>query len=246
LIQWSNLFNDAEQIPGIRLDTINLDLARLRLAVSRILPSPDPNLQARRPQIQYILAAAINIDRRLKEWQQSLPKSWAPIRVFGEQCIAPSIQKAGLYQQHCDVYRMLFLLTVWNKFRYSLIEVTRIIILCLDENPSTINLTQQEACRNNIQRLVDDSCAGIPYYLGDRTEPGTPGDPSVKYPQAPGRPPVKDHYQSGPTMGGLSLLGPITALLKMDITMREGQRMWLAGQLARTARVYRVKPPGQK
>jgi hypothetical protein len=169
-----------------------------------------------------------------------VPKSWTPTRVFGDQYIPASVQKAGLYQQHCDVYPSLFLVVVWNKYRQSLIEATRIIILCLDESPSSFNVAQQEACRNNIQRLVDDTCASIPYFLGDRMQAGHPGDQPVKYPRSSGRPPVKDHYQSGPTMGGWSILGPIATLLRMDIKMREGQRQWLAGQMARTARVYRI------
>jgi hypothetical protein len=204
------------------------------------LRSPDSNPSIRASQNQRIVTAAVTIDRRLKEWGQSLPESWVPTRVFGEQYIAPSIQKAGLYQQRCDVYSGLFLTIIWNKFRLSLIEVSRIIILFLDENPTAFNLVRQEACRNNIQGLVDDICACIPYFLGDRTEPGTPGDSSIKYPRAPGRPPIADHYQTGPTMGGWAILGPMGSLLRMDIKMREGQRVWIAQQVARTAKVYRI------
>ena len=247
MAQWSELFDDAAQIPGVRLDSINLDLANLRSSAAHILHFPESDLFSRASQTQHILSGAINIDRRLREWRESIPKSWTPTRVFGDQYIPPSVQRAGLYQQHCDVYPSLFLVIIWNKYRQSLAEATRMIISCLDANPSSVNLAQQEACRNSIQRLVDDTCASIPYFLGDRTEPGNPGDPFVKYPQAPGRPPVKDHYQSGPTMGGWSILGPIASVLKMDIKIREGQRQWLAGQMARTARVYRIgKLPPQK
>jgi hypothetical protein len=224
----------------VRLDSINLDLANLRSSAAHMLHQPDSEIFSRASQIQHLLSAAISIDRRLKAWRESVPKSWTPVRVFGDEYIPPSVQKAGLYQQHCDVYPSLFLVIVWNKYRQSLIETTRIIISCLDDNPSSINLAQQEACRNSIQRLVDDTCASVPYYLGDRTGPGTPGDPLVKYPRAPARPPIRDHYLTGPTMGGWSMLGPIASLLKMNIKIREGQRQWLAGQMARTARVYRI------
>ena len=238
--QWSELFDDSAQIPGVRLDTINLDLARLRLSATHLLRLPESDVFSRTSQTQNLLAAATNIDRRLKAWQESVPKAWTPTRVFGDQCIPPSVQKAGLYQQYCDIYPNLFLVVIWNKYRQSLIEVTRIIVKCLDENPSSFNIAQQEVCRNNIQRLVDDTCASIPFFLGDRMQPGNPGDLSVKYPRAPGSPPVIDHYQTGPTMGGWSILGPIAALLKMDIKMREAQRQWLAEQMTRTARVYRI------
>ena len=238
--QWSELFDDSVQIPGVRLDSINLDLARLRSSASRLLRLPELDVFSHASQTQHLLAAATTINRRLKAWRESVPKSWTPTRVFGDQYIPPSVQKAGLYQQHCDVYPSLFLVIVWNKYRQSLIEATRIIVECLDENPSSFNVAQQEAHRNNIQRLVDDTCASIPYYLGDITQPGNPGDLLIKYPCAPGRPPVKDHYQTGPTMGGWSILGPIVTLLKTDIKMREGQRQWLARQVERTARVYKI------
>lgn len=208
---------------------------------------PEPDLMARAAQIQHVLAAALSIERRLTEWRDSIPESWTPTRVFGDQFIPPSVQRAGLYQQHCDVYPILFLVLIWNKYRLSLIEVTRIIISALDENLHNESLAQQEAYQNNILRVVDDICASIPFMLGDRTQPGNPGDLRVKYPRAPGRPPVRDHYQIALTMGGWSIMGPIATLLKQDIKMRGGQRQWLAEQMIRTARVYRInKLDGQR
>ena len=191
--QWSELFDDSAQIPGVRLDSINLDLAHLRSSASHLLRLSELDVFSHASQTEHLVATAINIDRRLNAWRESVPKSWTPTRVFGSQYIPPSVQKAGLYQQYCDVYPGLFHVTLWNKYRQSLIEVTRIIVKCLDKIPSSFNLAQQEACRNNIQRLVDDTCASIPFFLGDRTQPGNPGDPLIKYPQAPGRPLVKDH-----------------------------------------------------
>jgi len=146
-----------------------------------------------------------------------------------------------LYQDYCDIYATLFLSSIWNKLRISQIQVNITMLLCLAELPPTpSNLANQNTCRQTIQQLADDICASVPFFLGDRLKPGRTGDGCVQYPRAPGRPPVKDHYHTGPTMGGWSLLLPLGTLAKMKIPLRDGQRRWIAGQMARTARVYNI------
>jgi hypothetical protein len=41
-------------------------------------------------------------------------------------------------------------------------------------------------------------------------------------------------------MGGWSLLIPLGMLAKMPIPLRQGQKQWLAEQMARTARIYNI------
>jgi hypothetical protein len=188
----------------------------------------------------------------LNNWQEIVPAHWIPIRVSGERFIAPSIRAAGLYQDYCDHYVNLFLLGLWNKVRMSQIETKNIIVSCLSELPSSSSdPVYLSSAQSGIQTLIDDICASIPYYLGDRTEPGNQGDP-VHYPRAPSgvpgqlKPPIPDHYQTGPALGGWSLLAPLATLLRMKVGMRDGQRIWIAGQMARTARIYKIgKLPGQ-
>ncbi|KIN07450.1 hypothetical protein OIDMADRAFT_22333 [Oidiodendron maius Zn] len=238
--QWSELFDDSTQIPRVRLDSIILGLTRLRSSASHLLRLPKSDEFGSASQVKHLHNAAKDIDRRLEAWKISIPGSWTPTQVFGDQCIPPSVKKAGLYQGYCDVYPGIFHLTMWNKYRLSLIDIKRIIIGCLDKNPSSPSLAEREACQTQIQEVVDDICASIPYFLGDRTQPGCPGDSVVKYPLTPEAPPTKDHCLAGPTQGGWAILEPMTALLKMDITMRDGQRQWLEGQMARTTKVYRI------
>lgn len=243
--KWGDVVDDAKQIPGVRLDTINLDLAGLRSSAFEILNLPAVDRKNRASEIKEILATALYIDRRLDHWYEVIPESWIPIRVSGDKCIAPSIRAAGLYQPHCDIYASLFLLSLLNKFRLSQINVKDTIDMCLSEQPSTSNLAYRQSVQSSIQQIVDDICASVPYYLGDRVEPGDRGDPRVQYPRAPGKPPIPDHYQTGPAQGGWSLLGPLGTLLRMKIKIREGQRIWIAMQMARTAKIYKIgKLPG--
>jgi hypothetical protein len=68
-----------------------------------------------------------------------------------------------------------------------------------------------------------------------------PEDEIVNYPHAPGRPVTKDHYKSGPAMGGWSILLPLGTVFGMKIETRAGQRQWIAVQMARISRIYGIK-----
>ncbi|KAG9240231.1 hypothetical protein BJ878DRAFT_546471 [Calycina marina] len=232
---WGNIVSENEQIPVFRLDGINLELANLQASALSAIRYQHPH---RSNQLMELNREAIDIERQLFKWSQSIPAIWDPIRIYRHQGVAPGLQ---LYQDHCDTYQTLFLSTLWNRLRSSYIDVKNIMLLCLAELPPALtNLATQNACRESIQQIADDICAGVPFFLGDRIKPGRTGDGDVQYPWAPGRTPVKDHYQTGPTMGGWALLIPLGTLMEKDIPLREGQRKWIAGQMARTAKIYNI------
>lgn len=182
---------------------------------------------------------ASDIDRRFSVWPDTLPESWVPIRVPSKDMNSPTLQ---LYQDHCDVYKTLFVANTWNKLRLSQIQLRLAVISCLDHQlPTFANNKRRIGCEEGIQELADDICACVPFCIGDRMRPGKRGEQGVKYPQVPGRPPIMDHYHTGPTMGGWGIVAPLASLLKMNIKMRPGQKQWLAGQMARTARIYNLE-----
>jgi len=242
---WSSLVPENEQLPGFRLDTINLDLANLKAASFSAINSPPTKFRS--SQIQSTIKDAVSIDHRLAEWGDNVPETWIPVRVsVPSECIPHTLQ---LYQDYCDIYKAIFLASLWNKLRLSQIEAKYTLLSLLSQLPRTFsNVALIESCQHGIQTLADDICATVPYYIGDRMKPGRAGDRDVKYPHAPGRPPTPDHYQSGPTMGGWSLLAPLGTLTRMNIRLREGQRQWIGGQMARIARVYNITKigPGPK
>lgn len=234
--EWEEVMPEYEKIPGIRLDSINLDLANLKAATVSLIQTPPS--ESRETQIQQLVKEATDIDRRLSQWPDSIPDTWLPIRVSTKEDLSPTLQ---LYQDYCDVYRTLFMCSLWNKLRISQILVRSVVLSLLDHQPPTFaNNSRREGCQNGIQQLADDMCASVPYYLGDRMRPGRAGEPGINYPRVPGRPPIMDHYQTGPTMGGWSLLIPLGTLTRMKIRLREGQTQWLLGQMARTARIYNI------
>lgn len=245
---WINVVPESEQLPVHRLDTITLELANLRASLNSLVkPSIQSSLSDyRMTRISELVDEAISIDTQLYDWTDSLPSSWVPIRITRDNYIKPTLQ---LYHDYCDTYITFFLASVWNKLRLTIIEARIVILTCLSVQPQddpSITIQQQYYIKS-IQQLADDICASIPFYLGDRMKPGRAGDGNVTYPCAPGRPQVTDHYQGGPTMGGWGILQPLGQLAKMPIRLRDGQRGWIAGQMARTARIYNIAlpmPPG--
>ena len=113
------------------------------------------------------------------------------------------------------------------------------MISCLGQDrPTPGNVEQCDAYQFGIQQAVDYICASVPFNLGDRMQAE---DKDVQYPHAPKRPVPKDHYQSGPAMGGWSLLQPLGAVWGMKIQLRNGQKQWIGDQMARIARIYGIK-----
>ncbi|KAG0647228.1 White-opaque regulator 2 [Hyphodiscus hymeniophilus] len=236
---WSELSPDSDQIPTVRLDTIMVDIANLQAYSLPLLNTTELPAGVRFSRLMQTINYLTDIDDRLTSWSWSLPSTWAPIRVSGKQSIPPNIPQAGLYEQYCDVYASIFIASLWNKLRLSQIRTKNLIIGCLSQVKATPNnIKLREACQLGIQQAVDDICASVPFNIGDRMQPE---DKIVHYPMAPGRPVPNDHYQSGPAMGGWSLLQPLGAVWGMKLKMRDGQRQWIGGQMARIARIYGIR-----
>lgn len=221
------------------MDTINVDLANMQAYAFQLLKTTDIPPGVRFSRLMQTISYLSDIDDRLTAWSRSLPPSWIPIRVSGKEYVPPNIPQAGLYQPHCDIYTSIFIASLWNKQRLSQIRAKSIIISCLAQGPLTpSNIKQREACQLGIQQAVDYICASVPFNIGDRMQSE---DKNVHYPHAPGRPVPKDHYQTGPAMGGWSLLQPLGAVWGMKIKLRDGQKQWIGGQMARIARIYGIR-----
>lgn len=234
--QWAALLPASEELPGVRLDGINLDLANLRATTQSITKMPPSHNEAY--LIPSLLEDAADLEQRLAQWHESIPDSWLPTRISAPDEITPTLQ---LYQDYCDVYKSMFVASLWNKLRLSQISVRFTVLALLDYQPATsVNIKKRLHSQSGIQQIADDICASVPYYIGDRMRPGRAGEPRINYPRVPGRPPIMDHYQTGPALGGWALILPLSTLIRMRISLRGGQRDWIRGQMGRTARIYNI------
>jgi len=225
ICNWAQILDNDQQAPGVQLDTIDVDIANLQ---ENFLNCGIPRYTIQ--DLELLLFQAQEIDKRLQKWEESLPSSWRPIIVSEPVCIAPSITAAGLYQSHCTVHCSISISSMWNRYRASRIRVLTILQTC---NPTEHTYQEQ------IQQLADDTCATVPFHLGNRTETGVMGDKRVLYPMVRGDKLMEEHYTIASAKGGINLLGPLTLLMGRT-DLRQGQREWIGGQVRRIFKLYRL------
>ena len=97
-----------------------------------------------------------------------------------------------------------------------------------------------DLARVTMQKLADDICGSVPFFLGTKIRPGTDDKPDVEYPYTTSKA-TKALRRGAAGSGGYNLIepyhAPLTSVLAVQ-TLRAGQRKWVFGQLARIARLY--------
>jgi hypothetical protein len=227
--------------PDIQLDNINVYVTIFNTSVTRVLQSDESNLDSRQSEIRKLLYESSEIEKRLADWNSNLPASWRPVKVSGGNCISASIQRAGLYQPHCDVYPSLPVSKTWNKYRLAQIRIQFGMLNMLSRFPSLSTVTNDISTRRHcIQQEADDICACVPYHIEDQNAPGAVRDKRVTYPHPIGMPTPLPHYLHATAIDGYQLLHALAALVSMTVPLREGQREWIGGQIMRVFKIYNI------
>jgi len=238
---WGYIAADTDVPLDVQLDNIKVDITIFNTSVTRVLQSDESNLISRQFEIRRLLCESLEIEKRLVDWMANLPASWRPVKVSGKTCISASIQRAGLYQSYCHVYPSLPVSKTWNKYRLAQISIQFGMIKLVSRFPSLSTAANDISTRRRrIQQEADDICACVPYHIGDRNAPGAVGDKRVKYPHPAGVPTPLPHYLHATAIGGYQLLDALTALVGMKISLREGQREWISGQIMRIYKIYNI------
>lgn len=179
-----------------------------------------------------ILQECLLLNAALDEWNSELPASWRPYRSVSPESIHHSIRAVGLYNGLCDVYASIAIAQTHNSWRSLKIMVLSLVRHCLtylppsprDEGFVTVGDADEQ-----IQEIVDDVCASVPYHLGSRTNITQPHE-RAEYPPVPialheaatycdsdGRPTVmteQDHIRSAAATGGWNLVGNLGLILR--------------------------------
>lgn len=235
---WADRTQDVWKTPGSRLDDLNLEIANLQALVSRLRL----DITTQDFPVLSILRKATELDQRLLAWTSTVPDDWAPTRVSGPECILESVRDAGLYQDHCDVYKSIFIANLFNSHCCSRIKLQLAILACLKHLKSANHDIASVAALEIIQELADTMCASIPYYLGDRMMIGRIDDKTVQYPHIAGILVPDEHYVGAAAMGGWYLAARLSELLSPRVPLRIGQRQWIGGQMQRIKNIYAVQP----
>ena len=89
--------------------------------------------------------------------------------------------------------------------------------------------------------MVDDICASLPFALGTKTF-GGPGDrEGIEFPYNSTQKVSEDHRRAAAALGGWHLLEPLKTSLRTTSCLREGQKEWIKGQMARIWRIYSLE-----
>lgn len=235
---WAGMTQDVPKTPAFRLEDIEIEVANLQALASRLNSDTTvPDLS-----ILGILKEATELDQRLLAWTSTLPDDWAPTQVSGLECIPQSVRDAGLYQDHCDIYKNIFIVSTFNSYCCSRIKLQLTILACLKHlNSSSFNTVSVTALEI-IQELADTICASILYHLGDRTTIGRIDDKTVQYPHIAGLPVRNGHPVGAAAFGGWLLTARLSELLSPRVPLRVGQRQWIGGQMQRVMKIYAIQP----
>jgi len=235
---WPAMTQDVPKTPGFRLDDLNVEVANLQALASRL----NSDITVQDLSVLAILKKASELDQRLLAWTSTLPDDWAPTRVSGLECISQSVRDAGFYQDHCDIYKSIFIANIFNSHSCSRIKLQLTILACLkhlnDGNLDAASMTAFEI----IQELADTMCASIPYHLGDRMMTGRIDDKTMQYPHIAGLSVPNDHYVGAAALGGWFLTGRLLELLSPRVPLRVGQRQWIGSQMQRVMKIYAIQP----
>ena len=94
-----------------------------------------------------------------------------------------------------------------------------------------------------MQKLADDVCGSVPFFLGTKMCAGTDDKPYVEYPYTTSKA-SKAHRRSAAGSGGYNLVEPFHEPLKSVLgvpSLRAGQKEWILGQLARIGHLYSME-----
>ena len=222
--------------PASLLDLLVVDVANL-LSLAHSGATSIPQLgEEDKTELQdhTLLQQAQDVNTKLALWSTLTPADWKPTPVSKEH-IPGSVTKAGFYGETCDIYKDVIICSTWNDWRIARLKVLALIAR------STTGFGRTGAI-STIQGLADSICTSIPFCLGSRTTPAPMHTLDVTYPTLPGQKTPQLHYRTAAAYGGWYLFAPMKQTVAVERYLREGQGIWMRGQLGRLASIYDIIP----
>lgn len=223
---------DTPKTVGELLDSLNVKVANLQAMAHQL------GANAREVDVLELVTQLTKTDHQLLEWAGNVPADWTPCRVSGPNCIPQSVREAGLYEEHCIVYKSVFIANTFLSYCSSRMKLHLATIRCSRRLKHGDDGRSLQA----IQELADIICDSVPFYLGDRTYIGRVDDKTAQYPKVPGGTVFNNHLLAAASYGGWIMASRLAELMPPEIPLRHGQRQWIGGQLHRIRKVYGVQP----
>ena len=174
---------------------------------------------------------------RLLTWPEILPFDWAPISLSREQ-VSADIIKAGFYGNSCDMYPDVSISGLWNRWR-----AARLKLLCVIADHQSFE--SQLETLFEIQQVVDDIFASVPFNMGSKVEAAGMWDAEFVYPNLPGQSVSLGHYHSAAAFGGVSLWYAFESILGVSNYLHSDQRDFAVKQIRRIGTCYDARMPSE-
>lgn len=191
----------------------------------------------------------LHLDIKFAKWYEDFDIT-SLFRVIKGDEIPVSIRRAGVYRDTCSVYVDLEIANTVNIWRYRRILLLAGLRNCnadgwghdLDWDAGIIDYID-----DTIQRLADEICDCIPFFLGDFNDPiPTFAHTDITFPSAADGnatfPTSKiGHARLATGAGGWTMWTPLTTLIELSnignasrpVWLRHGQQEWIANQMRR-------------
>ena len=166
------------QGPAARLDRLAFELFQPRNLLCQI---DHPSLHQQRKEDggnhSSVLSRAVVLREECSKWTQALPYRWRSIPVRRDE-VNQSVKVAGIYGITCDVYANLSIANTRNWHRiigFGALQVLNTRFQASTQHPgSNFPSGELQNVIPQIQLMVDEICASVPYCAGDITKPTSP------------------------------------------------------------------------
>lgn len=205
------------------LDVLMLQLRKLLQRGSKILSDPEASKAA----LGSLKQQASLLNKEFYLWPLCLPKEWAPqtlgILKKTIHSTDTDLENMPFWPGKVDSYFDLYVVAVWNTYREARLKLLQVVADC-SERLRAANHSQErplplQKLQNEIQGLVDDLCASIPFHLIADLPCCLQSSGTIDNLHAPGK-----------ALGGLVLMYPLYVASILPLVPVD-QRTWMKGRL---------------
>ena len=153
--------------PSSQLDMVGIEIANLQNEFANVLHSSS----LAKNELDQLLSKALAVDMRLRTWARGIPASWHPVEFdHTPLCIPPVATYAGVF----DIYPSVQIASLWNTWQCYRLITLKVKLRCLELRTDNLQaLADDTSIRETVQDIVGCFCRSIPFFLGNRTEPGS-------------------------------------------------------------------------
>jgi hypothetical protein len=148
--------------PSLALDGLGVLVANVQACFLELSnDSPGGELLQMDPVRMINLYHALDLERELMSWSQTLPEHWWPVKIQHASKQIPT------YINTCEIYPSIHIASVWNTWRCYRLIVNKIILAYdLTHNQSGHNSEISDRL-HQVQAIVDSICYSVPFHLGN-------------------------------------------------------------------------------